>query len=74
MRWWEEAIKPRYAGRHSKWFWDRVNKVPDANKDEVYALGLAIQVLEEQVLASLVRAEQVALSKPDNATPPPANR
>lgn len=58
MRFWEETAKPRYAGRLGKWFWDRVEKLPDAQKDEVYSLGLAMQVLEEQVLRTLVQAER----------------
>lgn len=52
---------PRYSGQHSRSFWRRVNYVFSLDADEwdkVYAMGVGLQNLEEDVLARLGRLPQ----------------
>ena len=46
-----------YSGDGSEAFWKRVNSLPELDKREAYALGIALQNLEGQVLRSLANAE-----------------
>ena len=47
-------MKARYSGDLSHEFWDRVNSVKShADHSALYALGVALQNLEEQVLRRL---------------------
>lgn len=51
-------MRPRYSGDLSHGFWKRVNRLPFGGKHEkVYALGVALQNLEGQVLRALYHAE-----------------
>jgi hypothetical protein len=58
-------IRRKYSGPGSLWFWNRVKKLPDESHDEVYALGCALQDLEERVLNSLAQAEFRKKQQPD---------
>jgi hypothetical protein len=44
-------------GPHSREFWRRVNAL-GRRKGELYGLGVALQVLEEQVIKTLADAER----------------
>ena len=46
-----------YSGDNSKPFWRRVNRLPDMQQREAYALGVALQNLEECVLNALRNSE-----------------
>lgn len=46
-----------YSGDNSKAFWERVNALEE-RWGELYALGVALQNLEGQVLRALVDAER----------------
>lgn len=50
---------PRYSGRLSKPFWDRVNDLPEGPwQRAAYMTGLVLQDLEARVLQFLTLAEQ----------------
>jgi len=46
----------QYSGKNSKAFWGIVNSLPQAKKEVAYALGVALQNLEHQVLMEIYRA------------------
>lgn len=47
-------IQPRYSGERSRDFWQMVNHdVSEGDEDRLYALGVALQNLEHQVLKDL---------------------
>lgn len=48
---------PQYSGPRSRVFWKRVNRLEE-HHGELYALGIALQNLEGQVLNALYHAEQ----------------
>ena len=54
-------IKPKYSGRLSIKFWNTVNnEVKDeANKQEIYSLGVALQNLEGYVLKRLKDVDRI---------------
>lgn len=51
------SYQPRYSGKRSEAFWQRVSVLPPRYHDEVYALGCALQDLEARVLTALRHAE-----------------
>lgn len=51
-----EPIEHRYSRELSREFWDRVNALIGEDHAEAYALGVALQNLEEQVLKHLNEA------------------
>lgn len=54
-----KVLKYRYSGEKSQNFWTVVNDLPDeCDRREVYALGVALQNLEEQVLRALEHANK----------------
>ncbi len=51
-------MKHKYSGNLSRKFWDRVNDLSGEDHAEAYALGVALQNLEEQVLKHLNEAHE----------------
>ena len=54
-------LEPRYSGRHSEKFWRRVKLLQQKNPRAwyaCYALGVALQNLESQVLRTLDESER----------------
>ena len=50
--------KRHYSGNDSKWFWDRVNRLPrNEGGSECYSLGCALQDLEGRVMNTLENYE-----------------
>jgi hypothetical protein len=58
----EKKMRPQYSGgTNSAEFWDRVKNLNDAaDHSTVYALGVALQNMEGQVLLALSNAEKNA--------------
>ena len=53
-----KAGKRHYSGDDSKWFWDRVNKLPrNEGGETAYMLGCALQDHEQRVMRYLEQAE-----------------
>ena len=50
--------EPRYSGSLSRGYWDSVNDLSGEDHAEAYALGVALQNLEEQVLKQLNEAHE----------------
>lgn len=49
-------IKPKYAGKDSKLFWKKVDKLKE-DHHAMYSLGCALQILENYVLEQLKKAK-----------------
>ena len=49
----KEVIKKKYSGEKSYKFWNLVNDLKDGDYQEMYALGCALQNLEEFVIKQL---------------------
>jgi hypothetical protein len=50
-------MKPRYSGKKSGRFWDRINAVPGNIGKDLYSLGCDLQDLEHVLLQLLREAE-----------------
>jgi hypothetical protein len=50
-------MKPKYSGKKSYKFWNKVNALNGGNYQELYALGCCLQNMEEFVLKALKDAE-----------------
>lgn len=46
-------VRYRYSGKSSSTFWDIVNSLEGADRQEMYALGCVLQNVEEDVLRTL---------------------
>jgi len=46
-------VRYRYSGKSSSTFWDIVNGLKGADRQEMYALGCVLQNVEEDVLRTL---------------------
>lgn len=46
-------VRYRYSGKSSSTFWDIVNSLKGADRQEMYALGCVLQNVEEDVLRTL---------------------
>ena len=50
-------MKPRYSGKKSGKFWDRINAIPGNIGKSLYSLGCDLQDLEHVLLRLLQEAE-----------------
>ena len=48
-----DYVRYRYSGKSSSTFWDIVNSLKGADRQEMYALGCVLQNVEEDVLITL---------------------
>ena len=53
-------MTPRYSGKASRAFWDRIRRLPEGEELRMYACGVLLQNLEGTVLQWLDNAEQIA--------------
>lgn len=52
-------MKPKYSGKESKKFWDKINKIKDpASHSEAYSLGVVLQNVESDILRLIKIAQQ----------------
>ena len=56
----------RYSGPKSVQFWDRVNALPEREKDVIYFAGVLLQELEARVLRELGQYEEEAQRKKES--------
>ncbi len=52
------GLPKSYSGPASAAFWDRVNSLPGARNSAAYALGVALQNLEDDVLRQILIFEE----------------
>jgi len=48
-----KKLKFKYSGDESNEFWDKVNSLKGADRQEMYSLGVVLQNLEDHVLTQL---------------------
>lgn len=54
-----KSLRKHYSGNLSREFWERVNRLDQPHRAEMYSCGVLLQNMEETVLRWLEYAEEI---------------